>query len=570
MDEAKVHAMPWQIRHLFATIMVFSVPNNPRDLWDWNVEAMAEDFRHSHPDYGDDEILSILIDDLQARLENMGKQWASFAGLPDRPDIVVQAGNVCRLIAEETSYSDDELRRGLDYVERLNADQRYAFDQVLRAARGDVEAGEKKLFFLDGPGGTGKSYVYEALASTLRAEGKIVLVVASSGIAACILTGGRTAHSRFRIPLNITEESVCTISVQSDVAKLMKETCLIVWDEAPMSHRHNIEAVDRTLKDLTQSDDPFGGKVCLCGGDFRQILPVVERGGRAQTVRACLKRSSLWPHMRHLSLRENMRIANGDGSAEFAQFLLRVGDGREPIDDNGRISLPEDMLLGDRTIEGLIKHVFGRFDGNCKNVILTTKNKDVDAINDMVADQFPGEFVHYYSADSLAKESDIEAVRYPTEFLNTLRPKGMAPHKLSLKPGMPIMLLRNINASVGLCNGTRLRIKRLYDHTIDAEVLHGKEAGKRIYIPRILMEDTNSNMPFRLVRKQFPVRPCFAMTINKSQGQTLDKVGVSLLSEAFSHGQLYVALSRVTRKENIKVLIEGNKTRNVVYRDALL
>ena len=116
--------------------------------------------------------------------------------------------------------------------------------------------------------------------------------MASSGIAALLLDGGRTAHSRFKIPLELTSSSTCNIKINSPEANLIRETKLIIWDEAPMAHRHAIEAVDRTIRDIMKSIDPsfkeipFGNKVILFGGDFRQILPVVKDGSMNNIKRA--------------------------------------------------------------------------------------------------------------------------------------------------------------------------------------------------------------------------------------------------------------------------------------------
>ncbi|CAG8778301.1 8548_t:CDS:1, partial [Rhizophagus irregularis] len=104
------------------------------------------------------------------------------------------------------------------------------------------------------------------------------IAVASSGIAALLLNGGRTAHSRFKIPIKLFENSTLNISKQSELAKLIKMTKLIIWDEAPMAHKFTFEAVDRTFRDITEVDKPFGGIIFVMGGDFRQILPVVIRG----------------------------------------------------------------------------------------------------------------------------------------------------------------------------------------------------------------------------------------------------------------------------------------------------
>jgi ATP-dependent DNA helicase PIF1 len=142
---------------------------------------------------------------------------------------------------------------------------------------------------------------------------------------------------------------------------------------------------------------------------------------------------------------------------------------------------------------------------------------------------------------------------YPMDFLNTLQFSGIANHKLELKVGMPILLFRNLNQSIGLCNGTRLIVKRLGQRVIEAEIIIGNNVDKCVFIPRIIMSPFGTDWPFVLCCRQFPVRVAFAMTINKSQGQTLNNVGVYLPYPAFYHGQLYVAISRVTSSVNIKI-----------------
>ena len=107
-----------------------------------------------------------------------------------------------------------------------------------------------KSFFLHGPGGTGKTYLYNTLCYHLHGQRKIVVCVASSGIAALLLIGGRTAHSCFKIPLKIHEDSMCTFAKNSELAELLQITDLIIWDEAPMQHRHVHECVNRTLQDV--------------------------------------------------------------------------------------------------------------------------------------------------------------------------------------------------------------------------------------------------------------------------------------------------------------------------------
>lgn len=180
--------------------------------------------------------------------------------------------------------------------------------------------------------------------------------VALSGIASTLLPGGRTAHSRFKIPIVLDDCSLCNIGHDSDIAYLLKETSLIIWDEAPMQHRYSFECLDRSLRDLMKYVHPdrfhipFGGICVVFGGDFRQILPVIPDASRADVVSSCLKNSKLWSVCKLYTLKQNMRLKKATNSKEimrlqnFADWVLAVGDGNiAPIEkDTCKISIPSE------------------------------------------------------------------------------------------------------------------------------------------------------------------------------------------------------------------------------------
>ncbi|KAI8523383.1 hypothetical protein RHMOL_Rhmol13G0069100 [Rhododendron molle] len=188
---------------------------------------------------------------------------------------------------------------------------------------------------------------------------------------------------------------------------------------------------------------------------------------------------------------------------------------------------------------------------------------------------FPGDVTSYFTANKMSNDDEHDRTitnRYPPKFLNSLNPFGLPPFKLDLKIGCPIILLRNIAPKVGLCNGTRLMVVRCGTRIIEAQILTRDKFGNLVSIPRISLTPSSSEFPFEMTRCQFPIRLAYAMTINKSQGQSVKFVGVDLCTSVFSHGQLYVALSRCTSGDYTGVLSSdaSNSTTNIVHPEVLL
>ncbi|CDF36818.1 partial DNA helicase [Chondrus crispus] len=500
------------LSHLFATILAHCQPSDPLSLWNDHLDMFLTDIRNRargqpirRQQFRDDHhATSYVLREVQEALQTMRSDWtlANF-GLP---------------------LPDDSLP---------------ALEQQNEIETPEARAQHGRLFFLDAPGGTGKKFVLSAIQDFLRTRRKQFIAVATSAVAAVLLDGGRTAHSVFKVPIPVSAESTCSFSANSDTGRTLQQVDLIIWDEIVMCHRHCIETVDRYLRDLMQTDRPFGGKFLVLAGDFRQILPVVPGGSRGQIVSPCVKASPLYRECRFLRLTENMRLA-----------ALRA----DPAVDVEALNFPEFLLSSvafEHTIRNLCLKVFQGIRDNhtdpawlTKRVILTTKNRPLEEVNEVIGNMIPGPCRTYLSADKVESE-DTNALFYPTEMLNTLTAvSALSDHNLKLKKGFIVMLLRNVDPATGHVNGARYVTENMTNNLLFLRVTTGSHQGNRLCLPRMPCGPGDDNFPIPgFTRTQFPIRTCFAITTNKAQGQSFGGcIGLDLRDHCFSYGQLYVAL----------------------------
>jgi hypothetical protein len=364
--------------------------------------------------------------EIQKLMKQAGKTLNEYPGieLPNSSEIN-ELGN--RLLNEEMSYNKEEqIEEHSRIFGNLNSEQLNAFDSIMESIDKDLG----KQVFVDGYGGTGKTYLWKAITTKLRSEGKIVLAVASSGIAALLLQGGRTAHSRFHIPLILTEESTCDIRQGSHLAELLKSTSLILWDEAPMANKICFEALDRTLRDILRHkndntrEKPFGAMTVVLGEDFRQILPVQPKRRRHNIVTTSIKRSYLWKHFHILKLTKNMRlnsitddVTEKQKVAEFAEWILDIGNGKNTSAEGDQlIKMPSEILLkkGNDPKKVIVESIYPNLREMCcerefleERTTLCPRNETVHEINEYIMDQLEGEEKTYLSCDTVCKTATL-------------------------------------------------------------------------------------------------------------------------------------------------------------------
>lgn len=363
MEEAATFQMPVQLRMLFSMILIHGDIVDGRSLYNACRNDLIEDYLLTHSEYMAEQLA---LRDIEEHLQQFGKKCEHFQ-LESPVEVGAEENNM------DQSMDSDELDR---LMSMMNSEQRTAFQIIIDSVEGRISG---KCFFLSGAGGCGKTFLYKVLSGYVENNGGVVKAVAPTGLAATLLKNGKTVHSGFGLPLDLTERSVSRFSQRCSDFEALSRTKLIIWDEISMCHHYMLEAVDRSLRDLMNKEEAFGGITIVVGGDFRQQAPVVVRGKKVDIVEACAKSSPLWRQFQELKLIKNMRVNQNE--LEFVDWLLKVGDGGADIDP-AFLRVPDDCLT-----DNLVRSVFGEDINSLSHVelasraILCPKNVDTAAMN---------------------------------------------------------------------------------------------------------------------------------------------------------------------------------------------
>jgi len=352
-----------------------------------------------------------------------------------------------------------------------------------------------------------------------------------------------------------------------------------------MANRAVLACVEECCRKVSGNQNPFGGKVVILLGDFRQTCPVIPRGTKADVLNACISRCHLWTKFRIARLITPIRNAKDPA---LASFVDAIGDGAGPNVDLSFLTHTSD-------IEDVINFVYGQNITNDPTAclgrcILAPTNLQVDLYNAAVLNLLSSPSCQYHAADSLeehteaAEEANADSdINSPLpnpgailDYLRYQRPNGVPDYSLTVKVGGVYRLLRNLSIDQGLVKNARVVVVGTGSKLVTVRLLQGTQTPgtnpSDILLPRITFkEQLRSGHTF--CRRQFPLAPAYASTFHSCQGLTLDCVGVDLTQDVFTHGQLYTALSRIRHRSDAIVRLptsEYSTTTNVTYKELLI
>ncbi|KAJ1525564.1 hypothetical protein ONE63_010368 [Megalurothrips usitatus] len=493
-------------------------------------------------------------------------------------------------------------------TETLNEKQRMVYDAVMAAAM-DCTNTHPLLLYVKGAGGTGKSHLFTVLGEDLQRAGLLSMYTAFSGVATQVLPFGRTCHTGYGIPKTrpvLGKEPLSNIGLESDRAARIHASHVHFIDEISMLKEWHFQVINQILQDImfteNRSRPPFGNKVVVIGGDFRQTSPIVSKD------EGSVIEESVYAHQ-HFKLfkclDENMRASE---DPVYAEYLQTVADGSANEPGSRKIIIPKGLLQNSpktlkkkrrgrpkllrirpfqhhNDLSDLVTAVFRRGGGtdmsSGEEAFLAPTNENCDMVNvicDIALSRVQSDLKLFDSHSVFenpqninegieTSEEDEFALTIPDALAAKVVGSSLPPHELKLKKDAIVMVPRNLSLPMGIVIGTVARVTNIGINMVTMLVLTGKMKGEEVVLPRIRMEDDEVAKPKIAVRYQIPLRLAYAYTIHRAQSRTLKKVGLYLPKPVFAHGMLYVALSRARRLEDLHLLIEDGPFQGRVTRD---
>jgi hypothetical protein len=404
------------IRRHFARILVHNPPQDAQRLFHMFAADMCDG------DALDEAVLSAALWSLEELMASMGRSLTHVDYGFDLPAAPVHAsGDIDgrrvrpRYSSSHLPISTAEATAEMHHLLALfTAEQKEAFDLVM-ASIGSQRA--SNVFTALASAGCGKTVFANGLAAAVRSRGKVAVSVAASALAAMLLTGGKTAHSQFHIPIPSNDRTTCHFTYAEK--ELIRSADLILWDECSMIHHDTADTVERSLRDVLHDDRPFGGKCVVFMGDFKQLLPVVRYGsGHQHTIQKC----SWWSTATRISFSLNWRAVHNPA---YAAELEDIGSGRVAA-----VDVPDASKEAD--IAAMIDAVYG-CSAPAGHQILALTLATCSDVNKLCLERWPGPLQEHFAADTYTDGRDADSC--PHEYVESLHLHGAPPFTLGLKVG---------------------------------------------------------------------------------------------------------------------------------------
>ena len=614
--ELLVISTPFELRRQFALMMSTGHPM-------WAVYSVAEYKEQLMDDFlrqGHNHSISenLLLKDLERLLQLEGKSLKEFGfEMPKGMETEVEIERVKYRCTEQKT-----ILRELQEKYPNNDEQQLIFDEVMDVVKKFDQADQNNLttdhefILISAPGGSGKTTLCQQLQAAIRAEGIMIQVCAATTLAALLFEGAQTAHSLFKYP--VVEE--CDVDMdkmpecklfETQRLELLMETTVIFWDEFISNDRELFESVLRFFSKY-RIQKKF---IFVCSGDFRQILPVVRFGIKADIIKSCISSSPYYADFRVRFLKKNMRLqglekelpndctdeqrSHIEKQIQYAQFLMDLSCNKsgpslnilEVIDeDTYKIGLPNMSYFTTEQEKDAISWLYPNKEFNpeiaLSTVILSSTNVAVDKWNSIIQDMNKSETRIYEARDSFEEvddENHILSSILTKEIMSSYNKNGVPTHDLKFKLNDVCIVLRAMKI-LGLATNTRVKIVKLGKYNVRVKTLNEPKE-RYVFIPRITFKfRLDYGESYQLTRVQIPLRLAYSMTYNKSQSQSYEKVLIDATGEPFAHGHGYTAFSRGRDCVKVKMFIKEEQLHpkgdsshdmipcitNIVYKDILI